>query len=260
MIRTSRRSLVLPLLFGALACGDSDAGTDAGTDPSSASTSASDASAGPTGATESNTSATEASTSAGPTTDDGTSAPGTTSDDTTEPGTTTGEPSGQLCDGFSSSSKSWSLPSPNVPNGADLFDDPFYDLYLACEDDAVELSFSLIDLTGDGAVDLVITDACDAKGVGTTEWRVYENTGAGFASNSKSWSLPAPNVPNGDDLFDDPYYDLYLACNDDAVELSFSLMDLTGQGVPSLVITDACDAQGVGTTEWRVYEPTCEPI
>jgi hypothetical protein len=156
--------------------------------------------------------------------------------------------------GFAAQPMSWTLPS--LGASVEVLDDLFHDSEIGCGNILDQsLTFSLLDLTGDGKSDLVVTDLCDDAGVGTTEWRVYASTGAGFAAQAMSWSLP--NLGASVEVLDDLVHDSEIGCGDLLDQsLTFSLFDLTRDGKADLVVTDLCDEAGVGTTEWRVYAST----
>ncbi|MEZ4452530.1 MAG: hypothetical protein R3B09_23905 [Nannocystaceae bacterium] len=152
--------------------------------------------------------------------------------------------------GFAAEATSWSLP--NLVATEEVLDDPYHDSSAGCLN-GEELTFTLLDLVGDRRPDLVVTDYCDAAGVGTSEWRVYEATGAGFAAEATSWTLP--NIVATEEVLDDLFHDSSAGCLNTET-LTFSVLDLTGDRVPDLVLTDNCDAAGVGTSEWQVYTGT----
>ena len=119
--------------------------------------------------------------------------------------------------------------------------------------------YTLLDLDGDGLVDLVVTaDTCTSEDVGTSRWDVYRNTGAGFETTPTTWTLPAAPV-RGDNL----YYTTsasYLSrtCTDGSwsgrAAWYWTLLDLSGDGAPDLVHTvDTCDDGEIGGTLWTVY-------
>lgn len=111
-----------------------------------------------------------------------------------------------------------------------------------------ELSFATLDMDGDLALDLVVTDRCDAEGVGTARWLVFRNEGSGFAATPIEWTLP-PGF--GIDQLDDIAKDSGGVC---AVgELSYTTLDMNGDHRPDLVVTDRCDAAGIGTNRWDVF-------
>ncbi len=114
---------------------------------------------------------------------------------------------------------------------------------------SLSFRFQLLDIDGDGALDFLVTDACDTEGVGTDRWDVYANLGDGFAQEPTPWALPA--LIEGADPFDRVANALDCSGNE---QFRFLTTDLSGDGAPDLVVTDACDAQGVGTANWSVYE------
>ncbi len=155
-----------------------------------------------------------------------------------------------VCDGFEDDATVWTLPA-YFPANTEVLDDLAHDDDVGCNS-SQSLTFSLLDLTGDGDPDLVLTDKCDTEGVGTDEWHVYPNTGSGFDDEATVWSLPK-YFPANTEVLDDLAHDDDVGCNS-SQSLTFSLLDLTGDGDPDLVLTDKCDTEGVGTDEWHVYE------
>lgn len=147
-------------------------------------------------------------------------------------------------DGFADSPASWTLPATTI---TDQFDDLDHDSHGPCVES--DLSYGLLDMTGDQRPDLVLTDSCDLAGVGTTEWLVYENTGDGFAGSPIVWTLPSGY---GTDQLDDLHGDGVESCL--VGELSVSTRDMNGDRRPDLVVTDRCDTAGVGTDHWLVYQ------
>ena len=134
-------------------------------------------------------------------------------------------------DGFGSNPIQWSLPD---GYGDAAFVDTFH---AYCLDGSQH--HATLDLTGDGAPDLVVTDDCSGS-AGT--WLVYENTGDGFANDPIQWSLPAGY---GDAAFVDTFH---AYCLDGSQH--HATLDLTGDGAPDLVVTDDCNGSA-GT--WLVY-------
>ena len=59
--------------------------------------------------------------------------------------------------GFAAQPKSWALP--NIGATEEVLDDTFHDSSVGCGDQQQSLTFALLDLGGDGVVDLVQTDA-----------------------------------------------------------------------------------------------------
>ncbi|MFV8753499.1 hypothetical protein ACNOYE_23350 [Nannocystaceae bacterium ST9] len=158
-----------------------------------------------------------------------------------------GDPVVDACE-FSASAIAWPLPQEFV--GADVYEQTTN--YWGCDGGDEEYRYQLVDITGDGAVDFLVTDACDAAGTGTTHWEVFVNTGDGFADSSIDWALP--QVLDGGS---EPYQQLadYWGC-DGGETFRYQLADMTGDGAVDFLVTDACDAGGVGATRWDVYENT----
>jgi hypothetical protein len=83
---------------------------------------------------------------------------------------------------------------------------------------------------------------------------VYLNTGSGFAS-AGAWLLPGPAAGFDFDALDDRRGDDGGLCAQG--ELSFAAIDLDGDLVLDLVVSDDCDFEGAGTTHWRVFGGSC---
>ncbi|MFV8753500.1 hypothetical protein ACNOYE_23355 [Nannocystaceae bacterium ST9] len=183
---------------------------------------------------------------------DGDGDPDTTSgdgdgDSTTGDGDGDGDPVVDACE-FSASAIAWPLPQEFV--GADVYEQTTD--YWGCNGGAEEYRYQLLDITGDGAVDFLVTDACDAAGAGTTHWEVFVNTGDGFADSSIDWALP--QLLGGGSEFYEQIADSW-GCNDGQT-FRYQVLDMTGDGAVDFLLTDSCDAAGVGTTHWEVYENT----
>ncbi len=149
--------------------------------------------------------------------------------------------------GFSPSTVDWPLPQEFV--GADVYEQ--INDYSSC-DGGGQYRHQLLDITGDGAVDFLVTDACDETGVGTDHWEVFVNTGEGFAASSIDWALPDFDV-SGTDRFEQ-LADYWGCINGET--LRYQVIDMTGDGAVDLLVTDACDASGAGSTRWDVYANT----
>jgi hypothetical protein len=133
--------------------------------------------------------------------------------------------------------------------------------------DAGSDQWTLLDLTGDGRPDLVLT--AQTRNVGDSQrkvclgypsdphWLVYENTGSGFASSGSKFSLPGGGEPNSG-------YPSVAGGSFDPGSDQWSLLDLTGDGRPDLVLTaktrsvgDSQQKIALGFPEdpyWLVYE------
>lgn len=104
-------------------------------------------------------------------------------------------------------------------------------------------AWSLVDLDGDGLLDVVVTADPDEPELGRTRWRVHHGVQGAFDSGWRSWGLPPQSEP------------VFARVPDPALDdrLNFSLVDLTGDGVRDLVVhTDVAEAE-VGVSHWRLH-------
>lgn len=103
------------------------------------------------------------------------------------------------------------------------------------------LSYSLLDLDGDRAADLVVyRDACSAE-IGRARWDVYPGGADGFAAAPSSYTLPAPRCGASFDALGK------------SGSVGYAMLDLTHDGRSDLVVfRDGCDAS-VGKDHWDVY-------
>ncbi len=106
---------------------------------------------------------------------------------------------------------------------------------LKCEDGTTTFAYQLLDVNADGQPDLVVTSACDDATIGKTAWRVYLNSGTGFATTATRFALPPASATGG--------------CANAAV----SIFDLNGDLCPHYVVTSLCTDTTVGTSRWLVY-------
>jgi uncharacterized protein YpmB len=147
--------------------------------------------------------------------------------------------------GFDTKAKIWPVPDPGaeVQKGFHATAYSGYGKY-----------WSLVDLDGDDRPDLVWTGDKDAKvwgnAAGSPHWRVFKNTGSGFAKQAQSWPVPDPGaeVTNG-----------FYATDRSGYEKYWSLLDLTGDDRPDLVWTGNKDAKvwGLGSSSgpyWKLYK------
>jgi hypothetical protein len=164
-------------------------------------------------------------------------------------------------EGFSTTATEWTLPL--IPGRFNW--PPFLDLSMSsgrAVDDDYTVNYyntSTFDITGDGVTDLVVTaDELDWN-IGSEYWLVYRGEASGFSTTAIRWALPST------DLGYTTYPPLYKT-DISAVHLIAyeffdyftSTFDITGDGVPDLVITyDGVD-ENLGTRYWLVYEGLCE--
>ncbi len=109
--------------------------------------------------------------------------------------------------------------------------------------------FQVIDMNGDGRPDLVVYATCASGSMVVRDhWRVYLNSGSGFAAEATMFPLPggysAGSFARPGNL---------LNCG--ALNApGFSLMDVNGDRRPDLVVHAICaSGSAVGSDHWRVY-------
>jgi hypothetical protein len=145
---------------------------------------------------------------------------------------------------FAKTAKSWSVPiHPTNTKG----------FFAVSETKNYDPTWSTFDIDGDGKPDLVLTfDGSDVFGGNTAaaHWKVYKNTGSGFAKTAISWAVPAhPTNTKG-------FFSVSETKNYDP---SWSTFDIDGDDKPDLVFTfDASDVFGGNTAaaHWKVYKNT----
>jgi hypothetical protein len=138
-------------------------------------------------------------------------------------------------DGFASTPIRWNLPAG--------YPDQTFE-YTADGDGTDAYDWALLDLEGDGLLDLVLTHADEVGNSGTTRWLVYANEGDGFAESTTNWGLPV-GYPN---LTFQWFYD-----GDGTDDYHWGLADLDGDGASDLVIAAAEAMPALGTERWQVY-------
>lgn len=164
--------------------------------------------------------------------------------------------------------ESWTLPPADAPGWPTASGEATE----SCADGAVGTrAWSTLDLDGDGVEDLVRTvDGCVSDEVGRARWEVHLGGPGGYADTTEAWALPAVAVGlahpwaalTGEDTW---------GCPDGTYgTLGHAVRDLTGDGVPDLVVTrDDCGDPAVGEDHWNVYRgatdgfaatPTAWPI
>ena len=116
--------------------------------------------------------------------------------------------------------------------------------------------WSFVDLLGDDRRDLVITDHSAEPGTGTQRWQVYEGLETGFSTTPVDYAVP---TLDGDW---ESSRGFYLASGESTRRSEeglsrryiWSLLDVTNDGRPDLVLTEDQLDLDVGRTAWRVYE------
>ncbi|MCK6513461.1 VCBS repeat-containing protein [Myxococcota bacterium] len=144
--------------------------------------------------------------------------------------------------GFAAAATPFTLPS------APVGDDPPWGRVEAGADcgDGVP-GHALLDLSGDGAPDLVVTRACDDETVGQRRWDVYLGGSGGVSATATPWALP--ELGEGTTFTG---LEGTAACRSGRGP-SYALAHADGDGVLDLIVTEDCADAAVGTTIWRVY-------
>lgn len=159
-----------------------------------------------------------------------------------------------LGDAFAGSSGTFSL-----PGDAYLGDGNFLDTNAAvlCNGIVESPAYDLLDLDGDGFLDLVATDECDAGGngmVGENHWNVFFHVGVGFAPVAYEWPVPGTDYPGGETF---ELTNQAQDCDGAEEKPLYATIDMDGNGRPDLMILDECDAGGagdVGERWWTIYK------
>jgi len=163
--------------------------------------------------------------------------------------------------GFSSTALSWTLPTGNSSSAS-------YNTLSAQSDSRTvgSQSWSVLDMNGDTRPDLVVLTEGNGTfnepfGTGATDryWKVYLNTGAGYATTATNWTLPTGGyiAAGTGHLFS--FNALAYASTAYTGNQSWSVLDMNGDARPDLVVlTEGTgiynDVFGMGTTRyWKVY-------
>jgi hypothetical protein len=136
----------------------------------------------------------------------------------------------------------------NLPPGAAAhsFDQLIPEFRVCNSPGASRPAFGIIDLDADHRREVVVTSDCADPSVGTDHWVAF----AGGATTGHPLALP-PGYGAG------AFTNLLEAgpfCGTGSVaHPAYTIADLTGDQVPDLVVTSACDDAAVGVSYWRVY-------
>ncbi len=149
--------------------------------------------------------------------------------------------------------KPWVLPGLGGRYPTQLF--PGLGAAPACTSDTDgEYEYGLVDLTGDGKPDLVLSRGCGDATIGAANWLVYPNTGSGFGP-VQPWALPGLGGRYPTQLFTATASNP--ACtNDTDGQYAYQTIDLDGDKKPDLVLTLGCGDATIGQANWLVYPNT----
>jgi hypothetical protein len=154
--------------------------------------------------------------------------------------------------GFAEEPVEWALP-PGYGTGQARY--PFEattQLYASCASNYPE--YATFDITGDRIPDLVVTLApCADDATGGTRWLVHEGGPGGFAEDPVEWALPTGYGTGQARYPFEATTQLYASCASNYPE--YATFDVTGDGVPDLVVTlSPCADDPTGGTRWLVHE------
>jgi hypothetical protein len=105
----------------------------------------------------------------------------------------------------------------------------------------------VMDMTGDGKPDLVVTNRCNDTTIDRDHWLVYANSGTGFAASPASFALPAGYTA---------FYGVSTSsayCDSGRNVPQHLVMDLTGDAKPDLLVTDRCNDTTIDVDHWLLY-------
>jgi hypothetical protein len=112
---------------------------------------------------------------------------------------------------------------------------------------------TVMDVGGDGRVDLLVTDRCNDPTIDDDHWLVYPNTGGGFAAAPTDFALPAEYSG---------FYGVATAtsyCDSARNVPEHAMLDFGGDGRPDLVVTHRCNDATIDVDHWLVYPNQCKP-
>ena len=165
--------------------------------------------------------------------------------------------------GFSDLPTTWSLPAPMHGYDNDTATPKPFESASTHSDDCGVVGetyrYDVLDISGDGIVDLVLTDdSCVSDDIGRTHWRVFLGTAAGFSGVPTTWSLPAPMHGYDDDTAAPKPFESVSTHSDDCGVVGetfrYDVLDISGDGTVDLVLTDdSCISDDIGRTHWRVF-------
>ncbi len=148
--------------------------------------------------------------------------------------------------GFAAAAAAWPLPSGHG--------DPAFTTFPAISSSALCAkgipAYTLLDATGDGLDDLIVTKSCTDSRVGSTHWEVHANEAPGFAPVPATFALPPDYLVDGKIALPSPSG--VASCGEGVP--GHDSVDLDGDGFIDLGVTETCDDDAtVGDARWLVY-------
>jgi hypothetical protein len=110
--------------------------------------------------------------------------------------------------------------------------------------------YQLVDVGGDGRLDMLVTRVCSDAAIGDTRWRVHGGDAAGF---SAATDVP---LPTGYPAGSFPTAAGAAPCGA-AGTPAYSLVDFGGDGRPDLLVTRRCGDAAIGDTRWLLHSAEC---
>jgi len=160
--------------------------------------------------------------------------------------------------GFATAPSAWPLPQ-DYANG--FCSSPQGDTYCDSYNGYGRPAYSTFDLNGDARPDFVVSKTCSTLAgadpdVGKLYWRLYANTGTGFAASPANWSLPQGYAKG---FYNKPAGDTYCDSYNGYGRPAYATVDLDDDLRPDFVVLDTCSSlQGsdpaVGSAYWLLYE------
>ncbi|MGH1345986.1 MAG: hypothetical protein ACRBN8_30760 [Nannocystales bacterium] len=163
-------------------------------------------------------------------------------------------------EGFDSDGVVWSLPDYGPGTSAAGWFEEGSDRY------SDGLNWTLRDVTGDGAADLIVhdrdpyvTEGPSTNGLGRTAWRVHASTGDGFDGDGQAWSLPDYGPGSSRGGWFEEGFDRY------SDGLNWSLTNVSERDMGNIVVylrdqyvTEGPQVDGLGRDAWQVHATRCE--
>ena len=114
------------------------------------------------------------------------------------------------------------------------------------------VSYATLDIDADGKVDLVVTERESDNTVGQSVWKVFKGSGSGFAASSMDFALPSFGATG-------TYRPFNFTANSsssisDSDFINYALVDVDGDTIPDIVVTERETDTTVGQSVWKVYK------